>query len=101
MRLVSLALLALTACNRAPSQVVNVTTKVTVSPASRDVTLRAKDGLTVFARAYAADQPKAVILLFHQAGSSKGEYATIAPKLALAGYDALAVDARAGGGLFG
>lgn len=65
------------------------------------MTFRAGDGLTVFARRYDAKKPKALILLFHQAGSSKDEYATIAPRLAAAGYTALAVDARAGGGLYG
>jgi alpha-beta hydrolase superfamily lysophospholipase len=42
-----------------------------------------------------------VVLLFHQAGSGRGEYATIAPLLAAAGYDALAIDQRSGGSLFG
>ncbi len=69
--------------------------------APKAVTLRAGDGLTVFARRYDAKNPKAMILLFHQAGSSKDEYATIAPRLAKAGYASLAVDARAGGSLYG
>jgi len=69
--------------------------------APKAVTLRAGDGLTVFARRYDAKKPKALILLFHQAGSSKDEYATIAPRLAKAGYSSLAVDARVGGNLFG
>ncbi|MBX9795833.1 MAG: alpha/beta hydrolase, partial [Sphingomonas sp.] len=42
-----------------------------------------------------------MLLLFHQAGSSKDEYAAIAPQLAADGYSALAIDARAGGDLFG
>ena len=50
---------------------------------------------------YRATNPKALILLFHQAGSSKDEYATIAPRLVEAGYGALAVDARSGGAMFG
>ena len=41
------------------------------------------------------------LLLFHQAGSSKAEYAPIAPRLVADGYSALAVDARAGGDLYG
>lgn len=40
-------------------------------------------------------------LLFHQADSNKAEYATIAPKLANAGYTSLAIDQRSGGSLFG
>lgn len=42
-----------------------------------------------------------MILLFHQAGSSKAEYATISPRLVAAGYSALAIDQRSGGELFG
>lgn len=65
------------------------------------VMLRAADGVQVSGLFYAAAHPKAVILLFHQAGSGKGEYATIAPRLADAGYEALAIDQRSGGSLFG
>jgi dienelactone hydrolase len=65
------------------------------------VTLQARDGVSISALLYEAAQPKAVILLFHQAGSSKAEYATIAPRLAAAGYTALAIDQRSGGSLFG
>ncbi len=48
-----------------------------------------------------AEKPKALILLFHQAGSGKDEYALIAPRLAGAGYSSLRIDARAGGNLYG
>jgi alpha-beta hydrolase superfamily lysophospholipase len=65
------------------------------------VTLKAADGVTVYGRLYKAEKPKALILLFHQAGSSKDEYATIAPRLVAAGHSALAIDQRAGGGLYG
>jgi len=65
------------------------------------VTLQARDGVSISGQVYEAKQPKAVILLFHQAGSSKAEYATIAPRLANAGYTALAIDQRSGGSLFG
>jgi len=65
------------------------------------VDFMADDGLTVTGRYYRATKPKALILLFHQAGSSKDEYATIAPRLVEAGYAALAVDARSGGTMFG
>ena len=69
--------------------------------ATTPVTLVAKDGVRVYALSYRAARPKALILLFHQAGSGKGEYATIAPRLAALGYSALAIDQRSGGGLFG
>jgi dienelactone hydrolase len=39
--------------------------------------------------------------LFHQAGSSSAEYAQIAPRLARAGFESLAIDQRVGGNLFG
>jgi dienelactone hydrolase len=41
------------------------------------------------------------ILLFHQAGWSRGEYREIAPKLVKAGYHVMAVDQRSGGGVNG
>jgi dienelactone hydrolase len=65
------------------------------------ISLKAKDGVVVHGNYYRAAHPKALILLFHQAGSSKDEYATIAPRLVEAGYSALAIDQRSGGDLFG
>jgi dienelactone hydrolase len=65
------------------------------------VTLTAADGTSVFAVSYAAPIPDApVILLFHQAGSSKDEYTPIAPRLAQLGYNAIAIDQRSGGDLY-
>lgn len=65
------------------------------------VVLKAADGVMVFGDYYKAEKPKALILLFHQAGSNRSEYAPIAPKLMQAGYSALAIDQRSGGTLFG
>ena len=60
--------------------------------------LKAADGVNIFALAYGADKPaRASILLFHQAGASKGEYAQIAPRLAAEGFDVIAIDQRSGG----
>ena len=42
-----------------------------------------------------------LILLFHQAGWSRGEYREIAPKLTKLGYRVMAVDQRSGGGVNG
>jgi dienelactone hydrolase len=70
-------------------------------PAPAPVTLSAADGVTIYGRAWsatAADAP--TILLFHQAGSSKSEYAPLGPRLAQLGYNALAIDQRSGGDLF-
>jgi dienelactone hydrolase len=65
------------------------------------VKLRAQDGVLISALDYEASRPKAIILLFRQAGSSKAEYAAIAPRLAADGYSALAIDQRSGGALYG
>jgi alpha-beta hydrolase superfamily lysophospholipase len=65
------------------------------------LTLQAHDGVSISALLYEARQPKGIILLFHQAGSSKAEYATIAPRLAATGFTALAIDQRSGGSLYG
>lgn len=107
-----LAALALTACGQAEQakrgvprsdagEAMVTGDKISSAQAGAPVTLTAADGVTVYGRLYAAPDPKAVILLFHQAGSSKGEYATIAPKLVAMGYSALAIDQRSGGDLFG
>ena len=65
------------------------------------VLLTAADKVGVHGLHYPAANPKALILLFHQAGSNKAEYATIAPRLAAAGYSVLAIDQRSGSTLFG
>jgi len=65
------------------------------------VTLTADDGVKVYGDWYKAEHPKALILLFHQAGSNRGEYSTIAPRLVQEGYSAMAIDQRSGGERFG
>jgi dienelactone hydrolase len=68
----------------------------------RQISLRASDGVTVYAWHYAAaDKSRPAILLFHQAGSNHTEYAPIAPRLVALGYHALALDQRSGGNMFG
>lgn len=79
----------------------NATAAVTPAAQGRPVWLHATDNLNVKGTYYQAKNPKAIILLFHQAGSSKDEYATIAPKLVAAGYSALAIDQRSGGAMYG
>jgi len=55
-----------------------------------------------FAEYYPAEREAApLILLFHQACSNRGEYATIAPMLVRLGFAALAVDQRSGGTALG
>lgn len=55
------------------------------------------DRIPIVGFLYENTKPKAVILLFHQAGSSKYEYDTIGPRLAEMGYTAFAIDQRSGG----
>jgi len=62
------------------------------------VSFKAKDGLEVTADLYLTKDNKApIIILFHQAGWSRGEYKEIAPKLNKLGFNCLAVDQRSGG----
>ncbi len=58
---------------------------------------KARDGVNITADLYmtsAAEAP--FILLFHQAGYSRGEYKEIAPKLNQLGFNCLAIDQRSG-----
>ncbi len=71
-----------------------------VPTAGAPVAFDAADGITVYARVYEAAPNAPVILLFHQAGSGKSEYATIAPRLVKLGFNALAIDQRSGGDLY-
>lgn len=48
-----------------------------------------------------SDEPRPIVLLFHQAGSNAAEYAPIAPKLQTLGLHALAIDQRSGKRRFG
>ena len=65
------------------------------------VNLKASDGTAVFGTAYSANNPRATLLLFHQAGANRMEYKSIAPRLVQAGYNVIAIDQRSGGNLFG
>ena len=104
-RAVLLAAVALAACQPASNDTAADNSGANVAaPAEaqgRPVWLHASDKLNVKGMYYEAKDPKAIILLFHQAGSSKDEYATIAPKLVEAGYSALAIDQRSGGDMYG
>jgi len=65
---------------------------------SETVTFAAKDGLLLSADIYAPHDQAGTpfIVLFHQAGSSRGEYSGIAPWLNSLGYNCMAVDQRSG-----
>lgn len=66
------------------------------------VTFEAADGVVVTADASRPETlPKTVIVLFHMAGASRGEYRDIAINLNRMGYATLAVDQRSGGAFNG
>ncbi|MCE7996323.1 MAG: alpha/beta hydrolase [Roseivirga sp.] len=56
-----------------------------------------KDGQIITGNLYKIGNTQPVILLCHQAGYNKYEYADIAPKLNQMGFNALAIDQRSGG----
>lgn len=70
--------------------------------AYQKITFPSQDGLMLTADLY-MPHPKTApfILLFHQAGWSRGEYREIAPQLNEMGFNCLAVDQRSGGEING
>lgn len=68
---------------------------------STSVTIPADDGVTISGNLYEIDKKAPVILLCHQAGYNKVEYADIAPRLNEMGYNCLAIDQRSGGAFAG
>ncbi len=90
--------LALAACHSGPQA---PTSESVGTISAEPVTLTAADGAKVYGVATRPEKARALILLFHQAESGKDEYATIAPRLAQAGYASLRIDQRAGGAMFG
>ncbi len=80
-----------------------------VAPGARAATpeivrLTAEDGVMIRGDLYLAegrDKSTPVILLFHQAGSNRGEYVEIAQRLNGLGFHALAIDQRSGGKRWG
>lgn len=65
--------------------------------AQEKITFEAKDGLKITADLYQVDETKPYIIMFHQAGYSRGEFRPIAHKFLKFGYNCLAVDLRSGG----
>lgn len=68
-----------------------------VPPDPESLELRTADGFVVHGTYRQAAAPRALILLFHQRGSSRSEYFEIGPRLAANGYSSLAIDQRGGG----
>jgi dienelactone hydrolase len=83
--------LALAACSTAHAQ------------GHKQIEFPSEDGLSITADLYLAHANKKTpfIVLFHQAGWSRGEYREIAPKLNALGYNCMAVDQRSGKGVNG
>lgn len=68
------------------------------APERQPLRFWAPDGVQIEADLYMRHPMSApMVVLFHQAGWSRGEYREIAPKLLDMGYNAMAVDARSGG----
>jgi dienelactone hydrolase len=61
------------------------------------VRFKAADGVEITADEYIVDKDRPYILLFHEQGSSRGEFKTIARRLCKINYNCLAVDLRNGG----
>lgn len=92
--LMLLMLFALSGCDRPPP------TPAAAMPRHPE-NIKAADRLNIVGWVYPSTKPRGLILLFHQAGSSKNEYDSIGPRLAAEGFTCYAIDARAGGDLFG
>lgn len=60
------------------------------------IKLLAEDNTEITGDLYDAGPNAPIILLCHQAGSSRGEYKNIAPRLVNMGYTCLAIDQRSG-----
>tara|TARA_B100000809_G_scaffold252302_1_gene286879 strand:- start:5328 stop:6068 length:741 start_codon:yes stop_codon:yes gene_type:complete len=70
--------------------------------AQKKINFKSSDGLEITADLYVQHSVEApIIILFHQAGWSRGEYVEIAPKLNKLGYNCIAIDQRSGGEING
>lgn len=70
--------------------------------AQQKINFKSSDGLEITADLYIEHLEEApIIILFHQAGWSRGEYVEIAPKLNRLGYNCIAIDQRSGGEING
>ena len=71
---------------------------LTLAAKTKTVTYKSQDGLLITANLYLTHKINApFIILFHQAGWSRGEYKEIAPTLNKLGFNCLTVDLRSGG----
>jgi len=78
--------------------IVLVIPTLSVAQDVQSIKFPSKDGLELTADLYMAhDNSAPLIVLFHQARWSRGEYQEIAPKLNMLGFNCMAVDLRSGG----
>lgn len=75
-----------------------LTTTPALASADDRINFNSTDGLLITADSYAPHSKNTtpLIVLFHQAGSSRGEYNEIAPELNKLGFNCIAVDLRSG-----
>ena len=73
------------------------------SHASETITFPSGDGLLITADTYieCEDRETPFIVLFHQAGWSRGEYLETTPRLNAMGFNCMAIDQRSGGAING
>lgn len=62
----------------------------------KTITFPSKDGITITADLYFISEEAPFIILYHQAGFSRGEYRPIAPKLNELGFNCISIDQRSG-----
>ncbi|NOQ90639.1 MAG: alpha/beta fold hydrolase, partial [Gammaproteobacteria bacterium] len=75
-----------------------LTTIPALASADKQINFNSADGLLITADRYTPHSKNTtpLIVLFHQAGSSRGEYNEIAPQLNKLGFNCIAVDLRSG-----
>ncbi len=95
-----LLLLALAGCGESPVDSTRGDVALPVEAQARAVSFKAADGVTVFANYRPVPNARALIVLSHQGGANRREFATIAPRLVADGFATLAIDQRSGGTMF-
>lgn len=92
----------LSTCLGIAAIVIGSSVSVSADKGFESVDFPTTDGIQASADIYESGDPNAtLILMFHQAGWSRGEYREIAPTLVAAGYRVMAVDQRSGGAVNG
>ena len=104
MKSISILLISLLSLNyscKKEETKVEPTPVVIDNPFTKTVEFESTDGLIITADHYHIDKTKPIIVLCHQAGSSRGEYKEIAVTLNSLGFNCLAIDQRSGNAVNG